>query len=291
MSELKVQFSGGLGNQLFTYVAFKHFADSYGKELTLDCSVVERVLRREADILYFRLGGEKIVRECDVSIFDDYFSRISWRNSATRKLTKRMLYPNLNDDFNPAYSFSAKSNRGFFQTSKYYELFRLTHGENFFALNRESERFKILKSEVLEVEPIAIHVRRGDYRDYNNSFGLLESRYFTAAISRLNDLHGERPIWVFSDEPDSVTEEFRKTNLKVSRFVKPSEMNAPETLKLMSLAHSQVISNSTFSWWAGALSKGQRVVYPEPWFKINEGWLRNKELPLSNWVAQKAFWW
>jgi hypothetical protein len=258
--------------------------------LTLDCSVVERVLGREADILSFRLDGEKIVRKCDVSVVGDYLSRISWRNSATRKIFKRVLYPNINDAFNPAASLSARSNRGFFQTSKYFEAIGLTYRESLFVLKKESEKFKGLKTEVLEVEPFAIHVRRGDYRHYNHSFGLLGTSYFAAAIHRLNHLYGERPIWVFSDEPDAVAVEFGHSNLRISRYLKPSDMNASETMKLMSMAHSQVISNSTFSWWAGALSKDQRVVYPEPWFKVNEGWLRNNELPLSNWIAQKASW-
>jgi hypothetical protein len=287
---MKVQFSGGLGNQLFTYAAFKHFANLYDQELTIDCSVVERVLERDADILSFRLGGENIVRDSDVNLFADYLNRVSWRNRLTRKVFKRKLYPNINDEFNHESSLRAWNNRGFFQTSEYFSLIGSTEIHSWFDLKNESEEFKKLRSEILEVKPYALHVRRGDYRNFQKSFGLLETSYFTSSVDQLRKLYGERPIWVFSDEPESVAKEFSASNLKLSRFILPSELNASETLKLMSLAHAQVISNSTFSWWAGALSESQRVVYPEPWFKTNEGWLRNDELALPNWIAQKASW-
>ena len=291
MSKLSVQFSGGLGNQLFTYAAFKYFASSHDQELTLDCSVVERVLRRDADILSFRLDGEKILRNSDVNFLKDYSNRVSWRNPLTRKVFKRKLYPNLNDDFDLLSSMRARTNRGFFQTSKYFALMSSTDIRTRFELKKESEHFKVLRSEILKATPFALHIRRGDYRSYQESFGLLDLAYFTSGINKLRNLYGDKPIWIFSDEPESIVNEFNERNLEFSRIISPSELNAAETMKLMSMAHAQVISNSTFSWWAGALSEFQRVVYPEPWFKANDGWLLNNELALPNWIAQKPDWW
>lgn len=290
MSKLQIQFSGGLGNQLFTYVAFKHFEKKGNQSLVLDCSVVERVLGRNADILDFNLDGEKVIRKIDVNMVTDYLNRVSWRNSFTRRLFKRKLYPNINDIYDSVSSTAASSNRGFFQTYKYFALIALDDRKTWFELKNESENFKSLRDQMRREKPFALHVRRGDYREYQNSFGLLKAEYFLAGITRLEAIHGVRPIWVFSDEPELVATEFENTGLNAARYISPSELMPSETLKLMSLATAQVISNSTFSWWAGALSENQSVIYPEPWFKENNGWLRNNDLALPNWLAQKAIW-
>ena len=290
MNKIKVQFSGGLGNQLFTYAAFKYFADMYEYELILDYSVVERVLGRRADLLDFKLDDEIVIRRRDISYVGDYLNRISWRNSAMRKIFKRKLYPNLTDRFDFSASVSASSNRGFFQTPEHFQKISNSNREAWFDLRNTTIRFDELKAAIIEVEPIAIHVRRGDYRTYRNSFGLLDPFYFEKGVEILLKKYGERQVWLFSDEPAAVAQEFEKSNICISKIIQPGEINSAETLKLMSLAYAQIISNSTFSWWAGALSKSQRVVFPDPWFRSNEGWLSQNNLALPNWIALESKW-
>lgn len=290
MNEIKVQFSGGLGNQLFTYAAFKHFTITYNYDLTLDCSVIERVLGRNADILSFNLDGEKVITRRDVSFAADILNRISWRNSLTRRVFNRNLYPNLSDEFNRESTIRASLNRGFFQSPQYFLGLKERITADFFELKQESDKYRALKNEIRKVEPIALHVRRGDYRGYKESFGLLDVRYFESSVETLVKLYGQREIWLFSDEPELVCEEFKSSHIRISKSLGPLELNPSETLKLMSLAYAQVISNSTFSWWAGALSESQRVIYPDPWFILNEGWLKNNNLELTNWLAHKSEW-
>jgi hypothetical protein len=290
MNKIKVQFSGGLGNQLFTYVAFKHIADKHDDQLFLDCSVVERVLGRPADILDFKLDDEVVVRQSQMSVLSDYANRISWKNKFTRKIFRRHLYPNLSDPFDYAASTRALVNRGFFQDREFFQMVSKVDAESWFSLKSESDRYLELREEMAKSEPIALHIRRGDYRDYKSSFGLLDTTYFEKATKMLLEIHGSRPVWVFSDEPMAIKEELLRSSLKISRYVKPDELSAAETLKLMSTAYAQVISNSTFSWWAGALSQGQRVVFPEPWFRKNDGWLSNSNLALTAWKELESSW-
>jgi len=258
--------------------------------LILDCSVIERVLGRNADILKFKLNDEKVITRSDVSLVADYINRASWRNSFTRKIFNRNLYQNLSDEFDPQSTIQASSNRGFFQSSQYFLTLKEQFAFDFFELRRESDQYQELSNEIRNVEPIALHVRRGDYRGYKESFGLLDVQYFESSVETLLNLYGKRDIWLFSDEPELVGEEFKRSKIRISKSVSPIELDASETLKLMSLAYAQVISNSTFSWWAGALSASQRVVYPDPWFKKNEGWLQNSGLVLTNWIAHKSEW-
>ncbi len=44
--------------------------------------------------------------------------------------------------------------------------------------------------------------------------------------------------------------------------------NAKAAIDLMTLSmcDSQIIANSSFSWWAAWLGEGEFVVYPKPWY-------------------------
>ena len=258
--------------------------------MILDVSVVERVLGRDADILKFVLNDEIIVRKSDVSRVQDITSRFAWKNELTRRMYKRKLYPNLTDDFDVEASVDAKSNRGFFQTREYFTQINLPHLDAWFEVKEASERYNLLEIESLARQPIAIHVRRGDYKNYQESFGLLSIKYFTDGADYLKQKFGDKPIWLFSDEPDEVYRDFKRSGMDIVKVVLPQELGAAETLRLMSRASAQVISNSTFSWWSGALSSNQNVIYPNPWFKVNDGWLSNNNLALDKWIGIDALW-
>ena len=248
------------------------------------------MLGREADILKFVLNDEIIVQKSDVNKVQDITSRLAWKNELTRKMCKRNLYPNLTDVFDVEASVNAKSNRGFFQTIEFFTQIDFPQLDAWFAVKEASERYNLLEIESLATQPIAIHVRRGDYRNYQESFGLLSTKYFTDGADYLKQKFGDKPIWLFSDEPDEVYRDFKRSGMDIARVVSPQELDAAETLRLMSRASAQVISNSTFSWWSGALSSSQKVIYPNPWFRVNDGWLSNYNLALDKWIGMDALW-
>jgi hypothetical protein len=92
-----------------------------------------------------------------------------------------------------------------------------------------------------------------------------------------------RPLWIFSDDIENVKTEFKFIKSMNVHFVKaPDNSDPAESLILMSLASSIIISNSTFSWWAATLSSGAKIVAPSKWFKdmddpedlIPDHWIR-----------------
>jgi hypothetical protein len=116
--------------------------------------------------------------------------------------------------------------------------------------------------EVTRAQPLAVHVRRGDFKN-SPAWGLLARDYYERALSALS-YDGSTPVWVFSDEPD----EARRMLAGISKS--PIHVTAPpraspavESLLLMAKCTELVCANSTMSWWAGRLSSG-RVVLPTP---------------------------
>lgn len=123
---------------------------------------------------------------------------------------------------------------------------------------------------------VAIHLRRGDY--VGNSFycQLWETGYYIDAVN----LFPNRKFLVFSDDI-----EFAKIYLEGDKFAFDDSENEIDALNKMASCDSQIIANSSFSWWAGFLNNNpsKKVVAPsvDKWFtdkqeriKCPDTWVR-----------------
>lgn len=110
--------------------------------------------------------------------------------------------------------------------------------------------------------PIAIHVRLGDHARLGNSD--VQIQYYSRAIELLRRGVGNRPVWLFSDNPLQA-HDILKGSVHIDFVVEhPLHSNSVENLNLMAMCRGIVISASTFSWWAGMIGKtrGSEVVAP-----------------------------
>ncbi len=128
------------------------------------------------------------------------------------------------------------------------------------------------QSELLEINfetVVAIHMRFGDYlaADTAAQYGNLSSDYYRRALLAVS---GARPlssleVQLFSDEPEKgiqLLAEIGVNNISTLPFEK---FSAAEELIIMSKFKKIVLSNSTFSWWAGYFAaKDALVVAPNP---------------------------
>lgn len=116
-----------------------------------------------------------------------------------------------------------------------------------------------------EVRPVVVHVRRADYRS-ETEFGLIAASYYERALSELRLQVPERPVWIFSDEPETAR------NLRFAgdaHIVDDSGLLPAETLEAMRHGAAYAIANSTFSYWGAVLrfDRDSPVVFPRPWFR------------------------
>ena len=106
-----------------------------------------------------------------------------------------------------------------------------------------------------------IHVRRGDYLTSDTTFGLIGVDHYRRFLN--NDL----PLVVGTDDVTSAASLIAELN---PDFVfSPSDSTAWQALRMMALAESLVLANSTLSWWGGFLAsnKGKTVYSPSPFYK------------------------
>jgi hypothetical protein len=112
-------------------------------------------------------------------------------------------------------------------------------------------------------EIISIHFRRGDYvQEYKNLFYLNDVEYINKAIKHFD---GDYNFFVTSDDIEWCKNNFY--NYKNFYFSEGS--NDLLDFILMSLCDHNIISNSTFSWWAAFLNKNinKKVIMPSKWIK------------------------
>ena len=114
-----------------------------------------------------------------------------------------------------------------------------------------------------------MHIRRGDYVKISNTVNLL---YYQKAIQYIRQYYKKPVFLVFSDDLDWV-----KSNIPVEGEViyvnEDKKMQDYEELLVMSKCKSNIIANSTFSWWAAWLNQNKEkyVIAPKLWFPGLEG--------------------
>jgi hypothetical protein len=135
---------------------------------------------------------------------------------------------------------------------------------------------------------VAIHIRRGDYTSLANYYGLLSADYYVNALKEIKKSFEPNDIYIFSDDPVSARKLLSNSIKRVIFVEPPKESTAIESMRLMGLCNALVLANSTYSWWAAALSpRKQLVVSPEPWLLGNESPL---ELIPPEWLRIAANW-
>lgn len=118
------------------------------------------------------------------------------------------------------------------------------------------------------LEQVGVHVRRGknpvnpDETAYSeNPFyvNLSETDYYEKAMA----LFPKKNFVIFSDDPDWCKERFKGENIQVM-----DRGDDVEDFNILSSCESQIIANSSYSWWAAFLNPNpaKKVVAPKAWY-------------------------
>lgn len=124
---------------------------------------------------------------------------------------------------------------------------------------------------------IAVHIRRGDYTKINNT---LPDIYYCGAFEIMKKKYTQPKYLFFSDDMNWVKEKYN--NVSNSYFVTDyGSFDDYEELMIMSSCKSNIIANSTFSWWGAWLNQNpdKTVIAPKKWFYTQENivpkdWIR-----------------
>jgi len=150
--------------------------------------------------------------------------------------------------------------QGYFQTEKYFKHIEHQIRAEFTFLEEILEPCKGMIGSI--DNPIALHIRRGDYVINSENHFNLPLAYYEAALKHFDD---DRNVIIFSDDSKWCHEQSLFAD---DRFIISDNEDNRMDLCLMSLCSDFIIANSTYSWWGAWLSsnKNKKVIAPVQWF-------------------------
>ncbi len=288
ISEVQVRLVGGVGNQIFQFLAGKMVAEKFGVPLQTDMKMLNSANAH--------LGSD--IRELEIFTPDCEVSRgskVFGQNLLARlqiKLAKRFtlfsrlfnLYCAEDINFEELGKFKGVVKLfGYFQTEQITDFARKCYPEIRLQPKKPSKRFLAAMNHI-DGEFCAIHIRRGDYLHKGSIHIQLNSDYYYEALRQLGEKTKENAIKyvLFSDEPDFAS---KLLPIELS-YIHAVDFNLStvEEFCLMGQANAFIIANSTFSFWPAFFAgKESPVVVPKKWFISGDNSI-NKIMP-NHWTS------
>jgi hypothetical protein len=149
---------------------------------------------------------------------------------------------------------------GYFQNYSYVEKYEVELIKEFKFKQHILDKSKNIINQYKE--PIAVHIRRGDYVAHPGFWNITQE-YIQKALYYFDD--NEYTFIVFSDDIEWCKQIFPKKVVFMEGY------NQFEDLCMMSLCKHNIISNSTYGWWGAFLNQNvaKEIVAPRNWYTDN----------------------
>lgn len=267
---------GGLGNQMFQYAAYKSLCITTSRDLVLAIDSFQDYPLYNGYELERVFGIKAKLADRNISEYLGLFS-----NTKIRKLLRKLPKFFRPKWFicEPTVSFSSNNKiqhpkvyaHGYWQGEKFFSSHQGLIRNEFEFTKPLPQALAPMAKQIVGVNSISIHVRRGDYvsnSKANKFHGLCTIEYYKKAVNLMNQHVSEPFYFIFTDDPvwakETITPILKNVML-VEGNVGP---NSYVDMQLMSLCKHNIIANSTFSWWGAWLNKNKEktVIAPSRWF-------------------------
>lgn len=256
--------SDGFGNQLFQYALGYCLARRNNKKLYLDLNYFKFSTLRKYELN--KLNIEENI------LPSDYCGN-------------EIIYNEPCFEYNPEI-FKCRGNivlRGFWQSEKYFEEYAdaIKKLYTFKTLDfiKNPHYLKLIKNS----NSVAVHIRTGDYLEppHDKVHFVCTKRYYNNAIRKIKEKLENPIFFIFSDNL-KVAENFLPDN---TNLIMVETSNWQEDFYYMQLVKHNIISNSTFAWWAAWLNGNpdKIIIAPNRWFTENT-LLNYKDILPESWI-------
>ena len=224
MKKIYTILKGGLGNQLFIYCTVRRLALYNSYDLYLDTS--------------FGFDNDFIFnRKCQLSYFN-IPSNIKFINSNESEICKIFI-------------------EGYWQNEIYFkDIKNILLNELTLKIDLNNENMSLLK-QIKNSESVCIHVRNYD-KNITSENNNLPIQYYYKAIEILEAKYTNLHFYIFSDY-NYLNFDFLKNKYTIVNINNNQDYL---DLNLMKECKYLILTNSTFSWWAGWLSNHNNVICP-----------------------------
>ena len=289
-----VKLMGGIGNQMFQYA----FAKSIGDDVLFDDFWFEWAEKKygKTHMIYgmhllnadLKFATKEQVKECLEE------SRLATRLTNIHKVfhiklfhTKR-VYEKVRNKFEPElYNFKGNVYYdGYYQTPKYFDKIKDRLVKDFTPRNELTDKSKAVLENIRNTNSVAISTRRGDYVKLGYA---LDADYYNSALEEIAKRVENPVFYMFSNDMDWSVKNINPDNKFKVIPCESFDENCGYLcgLYLMSQTKHNIITNSTYPWWAAWLNtnKGRITVAPKGWIK-SSGIVAStfEDLMPDNWI-------
>lgn len=296
-----VQLQGGVGNQMFQYAAGRALSIRIGTELKIDLSFLKNgILGENVDYRNYGLDAfcisESIISDEELNRFivrSKFISKLklAWFNRKSGYLLpiSKIIYQKGHGYYS---EFNLLSNNsyliGYWQNTRFFEGFEEQIREDFKFRHLPNQGNLDLLGKIQKCESVAVHIRRGDFKNLP-VLGTTDISYYKKAIEYFIKKLNKPVLFFFSDEMNWVKDNFYPLNISCSiQYVdiNSSAGNASEDLRLMSNCKHNIIGNSTFGWWGAwlNLNPDKIVIAPAKLFAAPEIDNQLQGMIPGNWI-------
>ena len=265
-----INLRGGLGNQLFQYALGRKLAIVNDVTLKIDIGRLEVSKNSVSQPRSFLL--EEFNIKAELASQEEIFS-LKYQFTITRLADwfKFNILRQRNLVFNQEIIRVRPDVYldGFWQSPRYFSDIRQYLLSELIPKNIEIMRAHSLYRLLEKTNSVSIHIRRGDYisnEKVKRRFGPCSLSYYINSIQKIMELINNPIFLIFSDDVSWVKENLPR--LGQYHYVNDFMKDDIEQFWLMSCCKHNIISNSTYSWWAAWLNvnKNKVVISPTPWF-------------------------
>lgn len=273
---LIVALNGGLGNQMFQYAFYLACCEHY-KDIIIkvDTSMLKKSVHNGLELVDVFGINLDICERKDVARCAEFAPLNMWGNKVLTNLyrIRRYFFGTKNSyihqenatcyykevfELNRLYSYYLD---GIWANEMYFKSISEKIKKTFVFKATLNEKNLKIKERIENSNSVSIHIRLGDYKKYKN--GVLPISYYKNAISYIEEHVRNPQFFIFSDDINEARKIIKQKN---SYFIDGNIGRANYLdMYLMSLCKNNIITNSTFSFWAAYLNNnpGKVVVYPQ----------------------------
>lgn len=289
-----IKVMGGLGNQLFQLAFGMSIAKKYNYKVKYDITYYDNIpendTKRELCIKKYLNWGNIATKE-EIESYQFYHENKIYR--VLRKLhikREKVQYERLENGISDLSQVSDDRYLiGFWQSERYISTVRDEIVEMLQNVPATLDnQVKEIIHKVQTCESVSIHVRAGDYLAQENEKvfgGICTSEYYKRCYALAKQAKPQAKFYLFTNDVEWTKEhiDLPYSNIEIVSYIIKNDDPWGE-LMIMSRCHTNIIANSSYSWWAAWLNTNsdQTVYCPTKWTnndsKLNEGIL------CSSWI-------
>ncbi|EAU54527.1 alpha-1,2-fucosyltransferase [Mariprofundus ferrooxydans] len=294
-----VQFTGGLGNQMFQYALGRRLSLLHDVELKFDLSFYQHDILRDFMLDRFQVNGQ-VATEKEIEAYTNT-PIFALDRPLLDRLVRWGLYRGIvsvSDEPPGKQALMVYNSRvlqaprntyvqGYWQSEKYFMPIRQKLLDDFSLVDKADQANGAMLEKIRQCHSVSLHVRRGDYVSNpltNHSHGTCGLEYYEKAIALIGSKVDDPHFFVFSDDPEW-TRDHLKCRFPMTYVTCNSADSCEWDMELMRHCRDHIIANSSFSWWGAWLNMNpdKVVVAPAAWFNnfsadtsdlIPDSWVR-----------------